>query len=103
MIFRYAKWGAVALGALVVLLIIKSLLPASKPAPAKPEAPAAAAATAKAPALGLVAENPVQVTVRRKNPDETEGEILFSGMLATGETKALPRPGALFIGSVRCV
>ena len=79
------------------LLIIKSLLPASKPAPAKPEAPAAAAATAKAPALGLVAENPVQVTVSRKNPDETEGEILFSGMLATGETKSLPRPGALFI------
>ena len=96
-IFRYAKWGAAALGALVLFLIVKSFIPSSKPAPAKSETPAAAAATAKAPTLGLVAENPVQVTVRRKNPDESEGEILFAGMLTTGDSKSLPRPGALFI------
>ena len=95
-IFRYAKWGAAAIGALVLLLIIKSLIPTSKPTPATPP-PAAATPPAKAPTLGLVAENPVQVTVRKKNADESEGEILFSGMLSIGETKTIPRPGALFI------
>jgi transcriptional regulator with XRE-family HTH domain len=94
-IFRYAKWAAAAIGALVLLLIIKSLLPSSKPVATPP--PAAVAPTAKAPTLGLVAENPVQVTVRKKNADESEGEILFSGMITTGESKSIPRPGALFI------
>ena len=94
-IFRYAKWAAVAVGALVLLLVINSLIPSSKPA--SPPPPATANPAAKAPTLGLVAENPVQVTVRKKNPDESEGEILFSGMLTTGESKRIPRPGALFI------
>ena len=96
-IFRYAKWGAVGVGVLVLFLIIKSFIPASKPTAAKADAPAAATSATKAPVLGIVAENPVQVTVRRKNPDETEGEILFTGMLATGESRTVPRPGALFI------
>ena len=39
----------------------------------------------------------MQVTVRKKNADESEGEILFSGMITTGESKSIPRPGALFI------
>jgi transcriptional regulator with XRE-family HTH domain len=95
-IFRYTKWAAAAVGALVLLLIIKSLIPTAKPPPAPPP-PAVANPPAKAPVLGFVAENPVQVTVRKKNPDESEGEVLFSGMLTTGEAKSIPRPGALFI------
>ena len=35
--------------------------------------------------------------MRKKNADETEGELLFTGMLATGENKSVPRTGALFI------
>jgi hypothetical protein len=44
-----------------------------------------------------VALNPVQVTVRRKNPNGTEGETLFSGAVTPGEVKVVPRPGAVFI------
>jgi hypothetical protein len=47
--------------------------------------------------LGLVASNPVQVTVRRKNADESEGEVVFTGMLNAGENRSVPRPGALYI------
>ena len=44
-----------------------------------------------------MAASPVQVTVRKKNADESEGEILYSGLLNPGETRSVPRTGALFI------
>jgi hypothetical protein len=73
--------------------------PTSKPAEptAKPAAASSAASPTSSPTLGLVALSPVQVTVRKKNADESEGELVYTGMLATGEAKSVPRSGALFI------
>lgn len=98
-VFKYTKWLVIGVGVLVFGLIIKSLLPSpTPPAPARPAAstpstPPAGSTTM----LGLIAVSPVQVTVRRKNADESEGELVYTGMLATGETRSVPRPGALFI------
>jgi hypothetical protein len=97
LVFKYTKWIGIAVLVVVVGFIVKSLFTGSgKPAdPAKNSA--ATAPAARNPTLGLIATNPVQVTVRKKNADETEGELVFTGMLATGENKSIPRTGPLFI------
>jgi transcriptional regulator with XRE-family HTH domain len=51
----------------------------------------------RGPTFGLVALSPVQVTVRKKNADGSEGDFLFSGMVTPGEVKLVSRPGAVFI------
>jgi cytoskeleton protein RodZ len=98
-VFKYTKWISIGVGVFVVLLIVKAVWPTSKPAEptAKPAAASSAASPTSSPTLGLVALSPVQVTVRKKNADESEGELVYTGMLATGEAKSVPRSGALFI------
>ena len=36
-------------------------------------------------------------TVLKRNADESEGEVYFSGFLAAGETRSVARPGALYV------
>ena len=95
LIFRAVKIGGVVLVGLVLLWIIKSLFWGGS-APASPTTNKSAIVT-RGPAFGLVALKPVQVTVRKKTPTGGEGEILFSGIVAPGDTKIVPRPGAVFI------
>jgi cytoskeleton protein RodZ len=92
-VFRYVKIGGVVVIGLLALWIVKSLFFSSRPATRT--APAATAP--RGPSFGLVALNPIQVTVRRKGPGGIEGEILFSGTVAPGEVKLVSRPGAVFI------
>lgn len=94
-VFLYAKWGAISVASLIILFLIKGIFFSSSPEPAK--RPATAPAAPKGPQLGLVATGAVQVTLRRKNADETEGEIVYTGFLAAGESRSVPRPGALFV------
>lgn len=96
LVFKYTKWVLIGLGVIVVGLVAKALWPSGKPAGTAATA-SAPAATSPSPMLGLIATNPVQVTVRRKNADESEGALVFSGMLNPGEAKSVPRAGALFI------
>jgi hypothetical protein len=82
-----------------VVLIVRSIF-WSGSTTSTPKGSATAAVTPPAPrvpTLGLIASNPVQVTVRKKNPDESEGEIVFTGMLNAGESRSVPRSGPLFI------
>jgi len=94
-VFLYVKWGAIAVAALIVLFLVKGIFFSGSPAPVKRPAPAPAAP--KGPQLGLVATGAVQVTLRRKNADDSEGEIVFTGFLAAGESRSVPRAGALFV------
>lgn len=99
-VFRYVKWGGVALVAIVGLMVIWSLLSGNsrRAKTGDPTTTQAANVTAqRGPTLGLVALGPVRVTVHRSNPDKTDGELLFDGMLAAGETKYVPRPGPVMI------
>jgi transcriptional regulator with XRE-family HTH domain len=95
LVFKYTKWVLIGVGVLVAVFFIRWLFVGSKPAETA-KAPATAAA-ARGPVLGLIATNPVQVTVKRKNADESEGEVIFSGMLNPGESKSVPRIGAVYV------
>lgn len=99
-VFKYVKWGAIAVLVIVILLVVKSVFSSGRPA-ATPPATAVSSNAPRGPVLTFIALNPVQVTVRRKNTDDTEGEMLLSGMFSTGESKTIPRPGAVFIEASR--
>ncbi len=94
-VFKYVKIGGIAVVALLVLLILKALFSGGHPGPAE-NRPAAANA-ARTPMIGLVALRPVNVSVKVKNADDTEGTVLFSGPVVPGETKFVPRPSAIYI------
>src|SRR5690606_1544576 len=88
MVFKYMKLGGFAIIGLLLFWIVKALF--FDGGPATPAVP-------PGPTFGLVATSPVQVTVRAKNPDGSEGEFLYSGIVTPGETKTVSRPGAVFI------
>lgn len=92
-VFRYVKIGSAVVIGLLALWMVKSLFFSSRP----PARPAPTASAPRGPSFGLVALNPVQVTVRRKGPGGAEGEILFAGTVTPGEVKVVGRPGAVFI------
>lgn len=100
-VFKYVKIGGGALGVVVLLYLLKSLWPSGKaPAAAGPTTgtTTAAATAPRAPTLGLVALSPVQISVRRKNADGADGDVLFSGLLLPDQgMKSIPRPGPVFI------
>lgn len=93
-VFKWVKIGGGALVAILVLLLLNSLFSGKR----TPDADAQGGAAARnAPTLGLVALRPINVTVRVKNADETEGTVLFRGAVVPGDTKIIPRPSALYI------
>jgi transcriptional regulator with XRE-family HTH domain len=94
-VFKYVKIGGAVVIALLLLLIAKSLFSSGKPTPSS--GGGASTQATRGPAFGLVALNPVQVTVRRKTAGGAEGEILFSGPVTPGEIKLVARPSAVYI------
>lgn len=92
-IFKYVKIGGIVVIAILLILILKALFTGGKAA----SGGAPVAVTARGPTFGLVALTPIQVTVRKKNPDGSDGEFLFSGRITPGETKIVSRPGAVYI------
>ena len=91
-VFKYVKIGGVVVIVLLLFWVMKALFfsgpsPTARPGQSVP----------RGPTFGLVASSPVQVTVRKKNPDGSEGEFLFSGLVTPGEKKIVSRPGAVFI------
>jgi transcriptional regulator with XRE-family HTH domain len=91
-VFRYLKIGGAVVIVVVLAILVKSLFfSGSRPTPRN--TPAAV----RGPSFGLVALAPVQVTVRKKNADGTDGEFLFSGLVSPGDTKIVSRPGAVYV------
>ncbi|MGH7944610.1 MAG: helix-turn-helix domain-containing protein [Opitutaceae bacterium] len=92
-VFKYVKMGGIAVIVVLLFWVLKALFftggtsPSTRPGQPVP----------RGPSFGLVATSPVQVTVRKKNPDGTEGDYLFSGLVSPGEPKTVARPGAVFI------
>ena len=91
-VFKYVKIGGIAVIVIVLFWVVKALFFTGGTSPtARP------GSVPRGPTFGLVATSPVQVTVRKKNPDGSEGDFLFSGVVSPGEPKIVARPGALFI------
>jgi cytoskeleton protein RodZ len=92
-VFKYVKIGGAVVIVVLLFWIVKALFFSGGTASgARP-----GQSVAKGPTFGLIATSPVQVTVRKKNADGSEGEFLFSGLVSPGETKIVSRPGAVFI------
>lgn len=97
-VFKYLKWGgAGVIGILALLLVWSFFSGRSGPSSDPKNATATNAPAARTPTFGLEALGPVTVTVHRANPDNTEGELLFSGTMAAGEKRTVSRPGPVFI------
>jgi hypothetical protein len=91
-VFKYVKIAGIVVIAVVLLWVLKALFMGGPSPTARP-----GQGVPRGPTFGLVATSPVQVTVRKKNPDGTDGEFLFSGLVSPGEKKIVARPGAVFI------
>jgi transcriptional regulator with XRE-family HTH domain len=95
-VFKYIKWGGIALVGIVALLVVWSLVSgAQKSKPVANTPPAAP----QGPVVGLIALRPVQVRVTKVNNDaeRSDGELIFAGTLGAGETRTVPRDGAIYI------
>lgn len=104
-VFRYLKWGGVAVGIIFVVLVVRPLFsPSPSPAPAGNAAPKSVPAAAKSspapaaqPVITLVAVDTVFVRVCAKNADDSEGAEIFKGTLSARQTQVVPWTGALYI------
>jgi transcriptional regulator with XRE-family HTH domain len=98
-VFKYVKMGGIALAGIILLWIIKSLFWSGSP-PAPAPAGKSSAAT-RSPVLGFYATNTVKVTVKKKLANEAEGEVLLATTLSAGESKVIPRTGAVYVEASR--
>ncbi|MBS0662563.1 MAG: helix-turn-helix domain-containing protein [Verrucomicrobia bacterium] len=108
LLFKIGKWAGLVVIVLLVVLALKAIFGGGS-APATPPrtnptvtAPAQTAPANPAPAertITLVALDIVRVTVRHKNADGSEGEIIYQGTLARGQTQVVAWPGPIYISA----
>jgi len=90
-IFKYVKWGGIAVIALVALLIIKSLFTGGPTAPAeRTPASAGTKAAGATQTYSLVAQDTAFVRVTHRLAGDAEGEEIFKGTLNKGQTQVIP-------------
>lgn len=100
LVFKYAKIaGGVAI-VLVVIFVVKSLFSGGSSAPSASSArsataPAVAAPTSTERTITLVALDTVFVRVTHLIGEDTDGEEIFKGTLARGQTQVVPWPGSI--------
>jgi hypothetical protein len=90
--YKWLKIGGIALGAILLVVLLKMAFSGVGSSSAKP-----AQVQPAAPTLTLVAANPVTVRVQRKTADGGYGEVLFEGSLNRDERRTIPWPGELFV------
>jgi cytoskeleton protein RodZ len=95
LIFRYLKWGGLAVVVLILAWIINSLFNSGTTPPPRPAATPTATTTTPPPAPSaesytLIALEPVFVRVTQLIPPDTDGEEIFKGMLTKGQTQVIP-------------
>ncbi len=99
LVFKIGKIAAAVLGAALLLWAGFALFDSATDAPStKTGSPAVTSAVNPAePTITLIASDRVTVTVRRKNPDKSDGELLYQGTLTRGQSQVVSRPGPLYI------
>jgi transcriptional regulator with XRE-family HTH domain len=107
-LFKWLKIGGAVVLVVVLVLVARAIFSGgsstakNQPAPSQPAPVAAAPQPAREPTITLVATNPMHVTVKRKNPDGTVGEVLFDQSMNRNETQTVAWPGPLYITSTLC-
>jgi len=98
LIFRYLKWGGIAVIVLIAALVLKSLF-TGDPAPSTraPGAPAPSPTAAPAASAGqsytLIAVDTAFVRVTHRIGADTDGEEIFKGTLTKGQSQVIPWTG----------
>ena len=101
LVFKYMKWGGIGLVALISLFILKALFTGNSPAPAptRPTAVVNSPAPTVNPApsgpqtYSLVALDTAFVRVTHRIGADTDGEEIFKGTLAKGQSQVIPWSG----------
>lgn len=93
-IFKYVKWGVIAAAVIIVLLVAISWWPSKKGSGAGDRG---TVTNSREPSFGIIASKDVKVTIRKKNPDGTDGEFVFSGTLAAGDRRSISWTATVFI------
>ncbi len=98
LLFKFGKWAAYGIIVLLFIWGVKAIVSGGGSAPAATHNPPvtakpAVAAPAVERTITLVALDTVRVTVVARNEDDTEGEEIFRGTLARGQTQVVPWPG----------
>jgi hypothetical protein len=101
LLFKFGKWAAIGVVALLFLWGVMAIISSTR-APAvahNPPAPAVkpAAAQPVERTITIVAVDAVRVSVVARNADDSEGEELYSGTLARGQSQVVPWPGPIYI------
>jgi transcriptional regulator with XRE-family HTH domain len=97
LVFKYVKIGGIALAAVILVIVAISFWPTKR---RDPSTTGGQFASWHGPTIGLIAMRPVQVAVYKASADpkdNSNGELIFSGAITSGEKKTVPRPGAVFI------
>ena len=95
-VFRYLKIAGIAGVVLVAALLIKALFTGGPSTPARPGTNSSAAnqpAAVTGPSYKIVALDAVFVRVTKLIGEDTDGEEVFSGTLAKGQTQTIPWSG----------
>lgn len=98
-VFKYLKWAGAGLLLLLVIWIATSLFSRSGPTE-KADRTSGGSRTTVLPAdqmITLIASDTVNVTVVKRNPDGSDGELLFKGVLMRGQRQIVAKPGPIFV------
>jgi cytoskeleton protein RodZ len=95
LIFKYAKWAGIAVGAIVLVLVVKSFL-GGKSSPTTPVSkPVTQSASDRT--ITLVALDTVSVRVNHLVGTDTDGDEIFRGTLTRGQSQTVSWPGPINI------
>ena len=101
LLFKFGKWAALAVIALLFVWGVKAIVssggntPPAVPARTTTAAPVAPPVAEKT--ITLVALDIVRVTVKHKNADGSEGEVIYQGTLTRNQTQVVPWSGPIYI------
>jgi cytoskeleton protein RodZ len=95
-IFKYVKWGGIALIVIVAAFIVKALM-SGGPAGTSSRPASTASPLHTEQAITLIAGDTVVVRVCRKNPDGSEGADIFRGTLRAGQREIVPWTSPIYI------
>ena len=102
LLFKFGKWAGIGVLVLLFLWGVVAIVRSTGSSTAAHNPPAAAATkVAVTPpverTITLVAVDAVRVSVVSRNADDSEGDELFSGTLARGQSQIVPWPGPIYI------
>jgi transcriptional regulator with XRE-family HTH domain len=105
LLFKIGKWVAVVAVVILVIWGIVSIFSGRKENAPVNTVRTAPATTTNPPAvlpaaektITLVALDVVRVTVKHKNSDGSEGDVIYQGTLTRGQSQVVPWPGPIYI------